>query len=131
MKMLKSILKLLLLSGLAFAFTNCGGEKEPTMTPGDGDIVGTWNNSMMQLVIKSGNTFDWYKLGLKRVWGTYTISEGQITFIDTGGEPTWPCDSSIAGTYNFTVDATTLSMSNVNDTCEGRIAGVTPAFTRQ
>jgi hypothetical protein len=131
MKMFHNFCKLILLTCLALMLTHCGGEKEPTLNPGGGDIVGTWNNSMMQLVIKSGNTFDWYKLGLKRVWGTYTISEGQITFIDTGGEPTWPCESSIAGTYNFTVDATTLVMSNVNDTCGGRIAGVTPPFTRQ
>ena len=45
------------------------------------------------------------------VWGTYSISASEITFVDTGGEQR----SEHAGTYIFSVNESSLIFSVVSD----------------
>ena len=50
------------------------------------------------------------------VYGSYEISEKQITFTDEGGD--YSSDSS--GTYEFIVSDTSISFTNVDDPVNGR-----------
>ena len=108
---------LLVAAVLLFSVLTCYGQNDPS-----DQVVGKWIKESNGRTITLTLTFD-KKVEVEfagddeiDVYGSYEISEKQITFTDEGGQ--YSSDSS--GTYEFKVSDTSISFTIVDDPVNGR-----------
>ena len=108
---------LLVITAVLFSILTCNGQDDPSDL-----LVGKWtklfNERTVTFSISSDHKFQVEFIGDAEidVWGSYVISGTQITFNDEGGE----YSSDEAGLYEFQVNDTSLTYTQVNDPVYGR-----------
>jgi len=108
---------LLVITAVLFSVVTCMGQNDTATL-----VVGTWikatGEGSATFTITSENKYqvEFTGRGEADVWGSYVISDKQITFTDEGGE----YSSDEAGVYEFIVEDKTLSFTAINDPVYGR-----------
>jgi hypothetical protein len=117
--MKRTILSKTLLSAAAMLFIllTCDGKN-----PQADQLVGTWTKTfdgrVITFTIASDQTYQTEFAGDDKVdvWGSYVISGTQVTFTDEGGD----YSADVPGVYEFKVNETSVSFTEVNDPVFGR-----------
>jgi len=108
---------LLVITVLLFSIMTCNGKDDPSDL-----LVGKWtkllNERSVTFTISSDHKFQVEFIGDAEidVWGSYVISDTQITFSDKGGD----YGSDEDGVYEFKVNGTSITFTQVNDPVYGR-----------
>jgi len=117
MRSTKSTRTALLITALLLSIGICNGQEAPSDL-----LVGKWtkkfNDRAVTFTISSDHKYQVEFAGDAEidVWGNYVCSGTQVTFNDEGGE----YSSDAAGIYEFKVEGTSLTFTNVNDPVYGR-----------
>jgi len=113
--------RLVMVLVLLFVFAGCAAK--PSLTPGtyastitredvtSYTFIGEW-----ELTLTEGNGLSLSLDGRFREDGNYTLTQDQIVFTQMRGK--YPCGAT--GTYQWAFDGKRLTLTTVEDTCEGR-----------
>ncbi len=125
---------LIALIGTASLFSGCARERAQEPTGSDPAIVGTWikfgsPKRMMKLAFTEDNSFqiDYTGDAQMDVSGQYSISDGQITLMDQKGSQVCPDP----GLYRYKVRKNQLTLSVMQDGCEGRARPAVGEWTQE
>ena len=119
----KTYAKLVAAIVLVLVVASCASESEPSLTPGtyistitredttSYAFIGEW-----ELTLTEENGYTVSKDGQVDERGTYALTQDQIVFDQT--EAKFACGGD--GTYQWASDGKTLTLTTVEDQCEGR-----------
>lgn len=128
--------KILLIALLIVAMASCkksDTSSNPTPTPA-ASIIGNWHDdgssgsSGSTLVFNANNTYSLSVAGNEMDGGTYTISSTKVTLKTTSS---LFCTVNASCNYTFSVTATTLKFTYMNDGCSQRFPFFNLTYTRQ